>query len=167
LHGFRASPSRALDGQFRQSAASAAQAEGNIGDNKLRRQGLRRALPASLRTPAGSPVKSSSLPRASFTPWLSVVLAVALFSNGLFCYDQGVISCALASISSAFTLSPLIVEVVTSWVLLGALLGALAVGERANGIGRKRSVLTAGILFTLGAAVRALALETMIQDIRE
>ena len=123
--------------------------------------------PASLRTPAGSPVKSSSLPRASFTPWLSVVLAVALFSNGLFGYDQGVISCALASISSAFTLSPLIVEVVTSWVLLGALLGALAVGERANGIGRKRSVLTAGILFTLGAAVRALALETMIQDIRE
>ena len=37
-------------------------------------------------------------PHASFTPWLAVVLVVVLFSGGLFGYDQGVISGALAGI---------------------------------------------------------------------
>ena len=85
-----------------------------------------------------------------------------LFSGGLFGYDQGVISGALAGIKSTFALSPLIIEVVTSWVTLGALLGALAGGEIADRIGRKRTVLIAGALFTLGAAVQAFAPETWV-----
>jgi SP family galactose:H+ symporter-like MFS transporter len=93
----------------------------------------------------------------SFSGWLFVVLAVVLFSGALFGYDQGVISGALAGIKSTFALSPLVVEVVTSWVTLGALLGALAAGEIADRIGRKRTVLIAGGLFTLGAAVQAFA----------
>jgi hypothetical protein len=44
--------------------------------------------------------------------------------------------------------------VVTSWVTLGALLGALAAGESADQISRKRTVLTAGAMFTLGALVQ-------------
>jgi MFS family permease len=86
-----------------------------------------------------------------------VVLVVVLFSGGLFGYDQGVISGALPGIKSTFFLSPLIVEVVTSWVTLGALLGALGGGELADRIGRKRTVLVLGALFTLGAAVQAFA----------
>ena len=101
-------------------------------------------------------------PRVSFTPWLAVVLVVVLFSGGLFGYDQGVISGALTGIKSTFALSPLIVEVVTSWVTLGALFGALVGGELADSIGRKRTVLIAGVLFTLGAAVQAFASATMV-----
>ncbi len=91
------------------------------------------------------------------TPWLVVVLAVVLFSGGLFGYDQGVISGALHGIKATFSLSALLVEVVTSWVTLGALLGALAGGELADRLGRKRAVLIAGAMFTLGSLVQGLA----------
>jgi MFS transporter, SP family, galactose:H+ symporter len=101
-------------------------------------------------------------PRASFTPWLAVVLVVVLFSGGLFGYDQGVISGVLTGIKSTFALGPFLVEVVTSWGTLGALLGALVGGELADSIGRKRTVLIAGVLFTLGAAVQAFAPVTMV-----
>jgi len=37
-----------------------------------------------------------------FSAWLGVVLAVVLFSGGLFGYDQGVISGALTGIKSTF-----------------------------------------------------------------
>jgi len=98
----------------------------------------------------------------SITPWLIVVLVVVLFSGGLFGYDQGVISGALHGIKATFALSPLIIEVVTSWVTLGALFGALAGGELADRIGRQRTVLIAGALFTLGSLIQALAPDTVI-----
>nr|MDA3888769.1 sugar porter family MFS transporter [Allgaiera sp.] len=114
---------------------------------------------------AGSPTASASEPPAtgqSVTPWLVVVLVVVLVSGGLFGYDQGVISGALHGIKSTFSLSPLLVEVVTSWVTLGALFGALAAGELADRIGRERTLLIAGVMFTLGALVQALAPGTAI-----
>jgi len=117
-----------------------------------------RTLPSR---PASAHQVTPSSP-ASFSFWLVVVLVVVLFSGGLFGYDQGVISGALSGIKSTFSLSPMLVEVVTSWVTLGALLGALAGGELADRIGRKRTVLVAGALFTLGAAVQAFAPETAI-----
>ncbi len=98
----------------------------------------------------------------NLTTWLLVVLVVVLFSGGLFGYDQSVISGALHGIKNTFSLSPLIIEVVTSWVTLGALLGALAAGELADGVGRKRTVLIAGALFTLGSLVQALAPDTVV-----
>ncbi|RBP10420.1 sugar transport protein [Roseiarcus fermentans] len=79
-----------------------------------------------------------------------------------FGYDQGVISGALTGIKSTFALTPFLVEVVTSWVTLGALLGALVGGELADGVGRKRTVLIADVLFTVGAAVQAFAPATMV-----
>jgi SP family galactose:H+ symporter-like MFS transporter len=117
---------------------------------------------ASPRPLTEPPPRSPAAPRAVFTAWLAVVLVVVLFSGGLFGYDQGVISGALAGIKSTFALSPLIVEVVTSWVTLGALLGALAGGELADNIGRRRAVLIAGSLFTVGAAIQAFAPDAAI-----
>jgi sugar porter (SP) family MFS transporter len=52
--------------------------------------------------------------------------------------------------------------VVTSWVTLGALIGALAAGELADSIGRKRTVLIAGAMFTLGSLVQALAPDAIV-----
>ncbi|HEY0205920.1 MAG TPA: sugar porter family MFS transporter [Acetobacteraceae bacterium] len=96
------------------------------------------------------------------TPWLLVVLAVILFSGALFGYDQGVISGALHGLKATFSLSALLVEVVTSWVTLGALFGALAGGELADRVGRKRTILVAGTVFTLGTFVQALAPDTVV-----
>lgn len=99
---------------------------------------------------------------ATMTPWLVVVLAVILLSGALFGYDQGVISGALTSIKGEFSLSALLVEVVTSWVTLGALFGALLGGELADRMGRQRAVLIAGVVFTLGSLVEAFAPDTLV-----
>jgi MFS family permease len=112
-----------------------------------------------------APARSSEQARTFgqiMTPWLWLVLVVVLFAGGLFGYDQGVISGALREIKSTFTLSPLLIEVVTSWVTLGALFGSLAGGELADQIGRERTVLIAGAMFTLGALVQAFAPDMIV-----
>ena len=128
----------------------------SLGAAKKIPQGRARGSPADPPLPADRPAGQS------VTPWLMVVLIVVLFSGGLFGYDQGVISGALHGIKARFSLSPLIVEIVTSWVTLGALFGALAGGELADRIGRQRAALIAGALFTLGSLVQALAPQTVI-----
>ncbi len=114
-----------------------------------------RATPPNASTPAIPP--SSAL-----TAWLLVVLAVVLLSGGLFGYDQGVISGALNGIRAEFSLSPLIIEVVTSGVTLGALFGALGAGELADRLGRKSAVLIAAAMFIFGALVQGLAPDTVV-----
>src|ERR1700723_4406403 len=85
------------------------------------------------------------------TRWLAVVLAVVVFAGGLFGYDQGVISGALPGIKADFSLSVLMVQVVTSWVTLGALVGSLAGGALSDQFGRRRTMLLPGAAFTFGA----------------
>ena len=128
-----------------------------------------RSSQAQTGVPAAAPIRATEasvvrLPsqRETLTPWLLVVLVVVLFAGGLFGYDQGVISGALQGIRTTFGLSVLMVQVVTSWVTLGALLGSLAGGELGDRIGRKRTVLIAGALFTLGAIVQWLAPDTPV-----
>jgi sugar porter (SP) family MFS transporter len=96
------------------------------------------------------------------TRWLLVVLAVVLFAGGLFGYDQGVISGALAGVKQTFSLSLLMVQAVTSWVTLGALVGSLVAGELGDRLGRKRAILIAGALFTFGATIQWLAPSALI-----
>ncbi|MBX3583473.1 MAG: sugar porter family MFS transporter [Rhizobiaceae bacterium] len=88
---------------------------------------------------------------------LLVVLGVVVVAGLLFGYDQGVISGALDGIKRQFSLSALLVEVVTSWVTLGALVGSLAGGYLADHYGRRRAVLIAGMLFVMGAVLQAVA----------
>jgi sugar porter (SP) family MFS transporter len=97
---------------------------------------------------------SATSPGAAMTRWLGVVLAVVIVAGGLFGYDQGVISGALPGIKEEFSLGVLMVQVVTSWVTLGALVGSLAGGALSDEFGRKRTLLLAGALFTFGAAVQ-------------
>ena len=108
------------------------------------------------------PSSPPSLTGQSMTPWLVVAMAVIIFSGALFGYDQGVISGALDGIKKSFVLSPLLVEVVTSWVTLGAMFGALAGGELADRFGRRNAILFSGVLFVVGAAVQAFAPVTAV-----
>lgn len=89
--------------------------------------------------------------------WLSVVAAVTMLAGALFGYDQGVISGALTFIKTDFDLSNTLVEVVTSWVTLGALFGALVAGGLADRFGRRTALVTAGVLFIAGALTQSLA----------
>ena len=117
---------------------------------------------APTRLPQAVDLPEPPFPGQSLTPWLVVVLAVILIAGLLFGYDQGVISGALGGIEKEFSLSPLLIGVVTSWVTLGALLGALAGGEVADRLGRKRTILAAGLMFVAGALIQALAPSTVV-----
>jgi MFS transporter, SP family, galactose:H+ symporter len=87
--------------------------------------------------------------------WVVSVILVVILAGGLFGYDQGVISGALLGIEKEFRLGPLALEIVTSWVTLGALFGSLGGGWIADHFGRKRALLAAAALFVAGAAVEA------------
>ena len=85
------------------------------------------------------------------------VIAVILLAGALFGYDQGVISGALLGVQKAFAVGAIALEIVTSWVTLGAMFGSLGGGYVADHFGRKRALFAAAALFIIGAAVEALA----------
>src|SRR5262249_58990332 len=72
-----------------------------------------------------------------FRFWLFMVGLVVILTGLLFGYDQGVISGALQFITKQFHLSTTLQEVVTSWVTLGALVGALIAGGLADRLRRQ------------------------------
>jgi len=94
--------------------------------------------------------------------WLLLVGAVIMMAGLLFGYDQGVISGALDGIQHSFGASTTMIQIITSWVTLGALVGALVAGVLADKIGRRFTILLAAILFTLGALLEALAPGTTV-----
>ncbi len=85
------------------------------------------------------------------------IIAVVVLAGALFGYDQGVISGALLGIKKAFDVGHVALEIVTSWVTLGALFGSLAAGYAADLFGRKRALFAAAALFITGALVQAFA----------
>jgi sugar porter (SP) family MFS transporter len=94
--------------------------------------------------------------------WLAMVGVMTMLAGLLFGYDQGVISGALQFITKEFSLSTTMQQVVTSWVTLGALVGALVAGVLADQLGRKRTNIVAALLFMIGAAIEAFTPGTAI-----
>ena len=105
----------------------------------------------------GAVAVEGASPRKRLTAWTLGVVGVTFLAGLLFGYDQGVISGALPILSSDLGLSTLQAEVITSWVTLGALVGALVAGAVADRAGRRRAAMVAGVLFTLGAILEAAA----------
>ena len=101
--------------------------------------------------------KCGSTKGEALTGPLVVVLAVVIVAGLLFGYDQGVISGALSGIKQQFSLSALLVEVVTSWVTLGALGGSLLGGYLADHYGRKTRRADRRPAVHLGALLQAFA----------
>ena len=85
---------------------------------------------------------------------LGLVTTIAALGGFLFGYDTGVISDALLYIQPAFDLSDTGAQVVVSALLLGALVGALIGGRMADGLGRRRTLVGAAVVFA-GAALLA------------
>ena len=89
--------------------------------------------------------------------YLVAVGLVIMLAGLLFGYDQGVISGALDGIQKEFSVGTFLLEVITSWVTLGAMAGALVAGGLADRKGRRWTIVAAAVLFTAGALVEALA----------
>jgi MFS transporter, SP family, galactose:H+ symporter len=107
----------------------------------------------------GTAPASSARRRAHY---LIAVGAVIMLAGALFGYDQGVISGALTGIQKQFHVGTLLLEVITSWVTLGAMAGALLAGWMADRLGRRLTIIAAAILFVIGALCEALAPGTPI-----
>ena len=76
---------------------------------------------------------------------------MAAVGGFLFGYDIGVISGALLSIERDFQTSDFVAELITAGVLVGAMIGAGLGGVLADRLGRRRSNMTAGVVFAAGA----------------
>jgi sugar porter (SP) family MFS transporter len=87
------------------------------------------------------------------------VLPVVLGALGflLFGYDTGVIAGALLFIRAEMALTPAEQGLVVSILLAGAALGAVVSGRLVERFGHRKLLMTAGLLFTLGAGLASLA----------
>ncbi len=110
-------------------------------------------MSAASETPTTDPMEPT--PRTS--RYVMAVGLVLLLSGLLFGYDQGVISGALNGIQKDFEPSTLVIEIITSWVTLGAMLGALVAGVLADRLGRRSTLMLAALVFVVGALLEALA----------
>lgn len=90
------------------------------------------------------------------------IAAIAGLAGILFGFDTGVISGAILFISKEFHLSPALNGVVVSSVLFGALVGAILSGRFNDIFGRKRLLITDGIIFIIGTVISAVSMSVGI-----
>jgi len=97
-------------------------------------------------------------PRSSASIRRHVVASAAITALGglLFGYDTGVISGALLFIGKDFHgLTSLDKELLTSLLLVGAVIGALTAGRIADRVGRRPTVLATAVVFVAGVMLAA------------
>ena len=81
-----------------------------------------------------------------------LLIAIIAATGGLlFGFDTGVISGALPFLKEYWTLNDAQLEVLTTSVLLGAVVGAVASGRLSDVLGRKKMIIVNAVIFTLGA----------------
>jgi sugar porter (SP) family MFS transporter len=87
--------------------------------------------------------------------YVLLVASVAALGGLLFGYDTGVISGAILFITKDFSLPTRLQAFTISVVLVGCMAGAIAAGAVADRIGRRATLLAAGLIFLAGSVVSA------------
>jgi sugar porter (SP) family MFS transporter len=93
-------------------------------------------------------------------PRRRVIVAAAITALGglLFGYDTGVVSGALLFLKTDFGgLSSFQLELVTSLLLVGAMVGALTAGRVADAVGRRKTIFVTALIFIAGVLLAAFA----------
>lgn len=96
-------------------------------------------------------------PTGRLNGWLAMVGVLMLLAGIGFGYDQGVIAGALHGIEVEFDLDTTVKEIVTSWVTLGALVGALLAGPAADRAGRRATIIASSAILVAGSVIEAVA----------
>ena len=89
--------------------------------------------------------------RQESNPFLFLLATVAAIGGFLFGYDTGVISGALLYIKGDLHASSFEQEAIVGALLLGAVCGAIGSGYLANKIGRRRTKIMSGCIYTIAA----------------
>jgi len=89
--------------------------------------------------------------------WATLVGAVSITSGLAFGYDQGVIGGAITFMQDEFGFGSFVEGMITSWVTIGALFGALFGGGLADRLSRKKALIIAAYLLIAGSVVQAIA----------
>jgi MFS transporter, SP family, galactose:H+ symporter len=89
----------------------------------------------------------------------NVVMTAAIAGLGglLFGYDTGIIASALLFVKKDFDLSSFEQGMVVSAVPVGAIFGAAIAGQAADTLGRRRTIVSAAVVFIIGALLSAAA----------
>lgn len=82
--------------------------------------------------------------------FLLTATAIAAIAGFLYGYDTGIISGALLQITHDFHLSSHAQELVTSAILVGAVVGALSCGRLSSQLGRRYTVMIVAAIFAVG-----------------
>jgi sugar porter (SP) family MFS transporter len=89
--------------------------------------------------------------------FLARISSIAALGGVLYGYDMGIIAAAVIFVKHSFALSTLMEELVVSIVLVGAMVGALVGGAVADRIGRRATLVWAGVIFIVGSLLAPLA----------
>ncbi len=89
--------------------------------------------------------------------FVTLVSIVAAVGGLLFGYDTSVISGAIGFMQTKFHLNNAMQGWVVSCLLIGAIVGAGFAGVLSDRLGRKKMLVVAGLLFTLGSIISAIA----------
>lgn len=87
------------------------------------------------------------------TPKSNVLFIAVIAATGglLFGFDTGVISGALPFLKDYWKLNDANIGLVTTAVLIGAVIGALTSGKLSDYLGRKKMIIVNAVIFTIGA----------------
>lgn len=85
------------------------------------------------------------------------ISSIAALGGVLYGYDMGIIAAAAIFVKRSFGITTFVEEWVVSVVLIGAMVGAMAGGAIADRIGRRATLVWAGIVFIVGSVLAPLS----------
>ena len=99
-----------------------------------------------------------STPTAVVRPgFIARICSIAALGGMLYGFDMGIIAAAIIFVKRTFALSTRMEEFVVSIVLVGAMLGAVFGGTVADHIGRRATLVWAGVIFIGGSILAPLS----------
>ncbi len=115
-------------------------------------------LDLALETESSSKTEDERPPVKTRTPvFVYVIVVFSIIGAFLFGYNTGVIAGALLELDKDFSLDATRKELIVSVTLVAAALGAIGGGPLNEKLGRKRTIMIASLVLTVGAVAMATA----------